>query len=62
LVRGVKGAYEKSLRALKELVDLRDSKYPQLSAMGVGHQRPLQQNIWYAQTLHMVKSITQNYG
>lgn len=31
LVRGIKGAYEKSMRALEELVDLRDSKYPQLS-------------------------------
>ncbi len=31
LVRGVKGAYEKSLRALEVLVDLRDSKYPELN-------------------------------
>ena len=30
-VRGVKRAYKKSLRALEELVDLRDSKYPELS-------------------------------
>ncbi|MFC2071769.1 radical SAM protein [Chloroflexota bacterium] len=30
-VRGVKGAYEKSTRALEELVDLRNSKYPQLN-------------------------------
>lgn len=28
--RGIKGAYEKSMRALEELVDLRDSKYPSL--------------------------------
>ena len=31
LVRGVKGAYKKSLKALEELVDLRDSKYHQLN-------------------------------
>lgn len=31
LVRGVKGAYEKSQRALEGLVDLRDSKYPALN-------------------------------
>ena len=30
-VRGIKGAYKKSMRALEELVDLRDSKYPELS-------------------------------
>ncbi len=30
-VRGVKGAYKKSLRALEELVDLRDAKYSQLN-------------------------------
>ena len=29
-VRGIKGAYEKSMRALEELVSLRDSKYPEL--------------------------------
>ncbi len=31
LVRGVKGAYEKSMKALEGLVNLRDSKYPQLN-------------------------------
>lgn len=29
-VRGIKGAYEKSMGALEELVNLRDSKYPEL--------------------------------
>lgn len=45
-VRGIKGAYEKSMRALEDLVNLRDSKYPELNlSMGTILMRPTMDEI-----------------
>ena len=56
-VRGIKGAYEKSMRALEELVDLRDSKYPQLSLhIGTILMRPtIDDIIPLAETAHRLR-------